>query len=398
MDKKTCSKCNQTLSIDNFAFVHKSQGDWRRGDCMKCNSKYKKTHRETNKKKIAERQKAHYEANKERISKRAKVYREANKEKLAERAKAYREANKEKLAERAKAYREANKEKLRDSKKAYCKAKSQERELLRQKMADQHINVYFKHNKICSKCNQTLPIDNFQFVNKNKDENRRRQCRECYKDHVAHSKGEDHYEQYLKEKSYRLELHDLQNVGKRRCRVCDEIKDLEYFHTSNSKRVFYNKKSYCKKCARIKYARPYQQSERGKSRKRVWDKKYFQKRRKNDPFYRLVQSYRSSCLRAFRSIGEKKNNKSLKLLGLKTWQELCEHLSKQFQDHPKTAEEMTLDNHGLYGWHIDHIIPLSSAKTEEDIIKLCHYTNLQPLWAEDNLSKSNKILDNEVNI
>ena len=42
---------------------------------------------------------------------------------------------------------------------------------------------------------------------------------------------------------------------------------------------------------------------------------------------------------------------------------------------------MTFDNHGLYGWHIDHIIPLSTAKTEE-AIKLCHYTNLQPLWAE----------------
>lgn len=53
---------------------------------------------------------------------------------------------------------------------------------------------------------------------------------------------------------------------------------------------------------------------------------------------------------------------------------------------------MCWENHGRHGWHIDHIIPLSSARNEEEIYMLCHYTNLQPLWAEDNLSKGCKII------
>ena len=122
-------------------------------------------------------------------------------------------------------------------------------------------------------------------------------------------------------------------------------------------------------------------------------KGYLSQRRKKDPLFRLTCVYRTSCRRAFASIGQKKNNSSLKLLELETWQQLAKHLQAQFYDHPETGEEMTFDDHGIYGWHIDHIIPISTAKTEEDIIKLCHYTNLQPLWAEENLSKGNKILD-----
>jgi hypothetical protein len=65
---------------------------------------------------------------------------------------------------------------------------------------------------------------------------------------------------------------------------------------------------------------------------------------------------------------------------------LKQHIEKLF------LNEMSWENYGLFGWHIDHIIPLSSSKNESEFYRLCHYTNLQPLWAEDNLKKSNKIL------
>lgn len=55
------------------------------------------------------------------------------------------------------------------------------------------------------------------------------------------------------------------------------------------------------------------------------------------------------------------------------------------------TEGMSLSNHGI--WHLDHIVPLNTAKTEDDIIRLNHYTNFQPLWAKDNLKKGSKIID-----
>ncbi len=61
------------------------------------------------------------------------------------------------------------------------------------------------------------------------------------------------------------------------------------------------------------------------------------------------------------------------------------HIERQFK------KGMSWENYHITTWHIDHIIPLSSAKNEEELLKLFHYTNLRPLWAKENISKSDKI-------
>lgn len=65
---------------------------------------------------------------------------------------------------------------------------------------------------------------------------------------------------------------------------------------------------------------------------------------------------------------------------------LIKYIENKFEDG------MTWDNWGIYGWHIDHIKPLSSFDLTDpaQVKEACNYTNLQPLWAKDNLSKSNK--------
>ena len=56
---------------------------------------------------------------------------------------------------------------------------------------------------------------------------------------------------------------------------------------------------------------------------------------------------------------------------------------------------MTWDNYGVHGWQIDHIIPLSyfNFSDPDQQKRACHYTNLRPMWAVDNIRKSNKLIE-----
>lgn len=106
-------------------------------------------------------------------------------------------------------------------------------------------------------------------------------------------------------------------------------------------------------------------------------------RREVDPIFNLTNRMRSRIWKYLNILNIIKTNKTFEIVGC-TPEFLKEHLESQFKNG------MSWENRSE--WHIDHIIPLSSAKTEEEVYSLCHYTNLQPLWAEDNLKKSNNII------
>ena len=105
----------------------------------------------------------------------------------------------------------------------------------------------------------------------------------------------------------------------------------------------------------------------------------------NDPLYRLTDILRSNFYRVLKQQNVKKENSHvLDLIGCSI-KNLKKFIGKKFQPG------MTWDNHGE--WHIDHIKSCSAFNliNLEEQKKCFHYTNLQPLWAEDNLTKGDKM-------
>lgn len=113
--------------------------------------------------------------------------------------------------------------------------------------------------------------------------------------------------------------------------------------------------------------------------------KYDQHRRDTEPMFRLKRYLRNRINRAL------KNNSrcasTVELLGC-TAEQLAQHLESMFQPG------MTWDNWSLHGWHVDHIRPLAVFDLTDPVqlAEACHYTNLQPLWAADNIRKGAKVL------
>jgi hypothetical protein len=105
-------------------------------------------------------------------------------------------------------------------------------------------------------------------------------------------------------------------------------------------------------------------------------------RYREDLVFAVATRARARLAKAIQRTGYAKNSKTHELIGC-SYKELAAHLEAQFVDD--------MGWHNRADWHIDHIVPVASAKTEEELLNLFHFTNLQPLWADENRRKGARV-------
>lgn len=176
------------------------------------------------------------------------------------------------------------------------------------------------------------------------------------------------------------------------CWRCNQKKSLECFSKNKSKHD--GLCSECKECCKevkrtnpeyLRWKKQYEKKYCEKNKKKIRDykNKWELEREKSDPSFKLGKRLRNRIRCALK--GNFKHSSLTEGLGC-SLQDLKKHLELQFQPG------MTWENYGVYGWHIDHIKPLSSfdLTDKKQFLEACHYTNLRPLWAKENLEKHNK--------
>lgn len=225
-------------------------------------------------------------------------------------------------------------------------------------------NIHFKS---CSKCNDSKESQYF-YVDMSKKDGLSSYCKQC---RIISSK------EYSVKNSDKIKEKDRQEY----------LKNREKVLAGHRVRWQKNKERY--KLTQKKWRDA--NKERSAFLKKRWaaqhpdNNKIRAKRRDSNPITKLKHRVTTRIVIALKSKGFRKKYRSLDIIGC-TSIELKNHLESQFKPG------MTWDNHTTNGWHVDHIIPLASAKTEEELYKLNHYTNLQPLWAKDNYKKGSKCL------
>lgn len=226
--------------------------------------------------------------------------------------------------------------------------------------------------KKCSKCGESKDLSEFH-KNIKKHDGYQSYCISCFRNIKR--------DWYLRNIDEKREL-SRNNSKNRRKEDPDKFrkKSLEYYY-DNLDKMRLNSANYAKN-----------------NRSRVNFNKIInhKKRFKNDNLYKISFLIRRSIRRALKKSFLIKKSKTEEILGC-SFKEFKIHLESQFKPW------MNWDNHGLYngefnyGWDIDHIIPISYSTSEDEFLKLNHYSNLQPLCSKINRDiKNDKINYEEV--
>jgi len=205
--------------------------------------------------------------------------------------------------------------------------------------------------KVCNICKVLKPFKKF-YVRKDSKDGLRNDCIICHRENkrIYGIKNCDHRREYMRQ--FRINNPDYQNS----------------WIQNNREQYLWNSKKW-------KIENP----EKDKIHKRNTRKK----RLENDPTFRLKENIRRLILLSFSKKGYSKSSKTNEILGI-NYEGFIKHIESQFTDG------MTWENKGR--WELDHKVPVSLGKTMEEITKLNHYSNFQPLWREDNMKKSNKLI------
>jgi hypothetical protein len=200
------------------------------------------------------------------------------------------------------------------------------------------------------------------------------------------------------------------------CKSCLRIKGLEYYHSTkisrsekikeNRKRSYNNNreaenessskyksdnkeliknynKSYHEKNKEVLKELSIEYRKENKERIKKYSNNYIMNRLKSDNLFKLSHYTRSMIRKSFKRNGYSKSSKTQEILGC-SFEDFKTYLESKFEDWMTWENKGKYNKQFNYGWDIDHIIPSSSAKSEDEVIRLNHYTNLQPLCSKIN--------------
>ncbi len=242
--------------------------------------------------------------------------------------------------------------------------------------------------RICRVCGEEKPLDEFRL--RSDTGKRRTECKSCLSEYLKKYRSEN--KQHISELNKKwVETHK------------EELSEyrLNWQRNNREKYRAYNKKSTQnmneERRARANLrSRKYREARKDDveyiEKRRAWNREstkrrrkkitaYEENRKKIDPIFKLKKQIRNEIRMSFNRRGFRKFERTEEIVGC-SLQELYDHLCKTFES--RYGEKYN----GNRVVHIDHVIPLANAHTEEEVRKLCRWENLQLLTAEDNLIKN----------